>query len=135
MIERPNFVRVVNTGKAKVVGRFSGQDYEFLPNKPNDIDVMAARHIFGFGEENKVSALNRLGWLTSSDGLEKALARLQAIVFTEAPPLVEADMMEDEDPSVANRLPGTTTAPPVSPETSGAGGGGRALPPPPKPPR
>jgi hypothetical protein len=134
MIERPNHVRVVNTGKLKIVGRFDGEDYEFIPNKPADIPIVVARHIFGFGEENKAPALNRLGWLQTSDSMEKAMAELNKIVFTEAPPLVEADVPDPEDDPAADRVPlSGSTAPPMSPEASGGGGAGRHLPAPPKP--
>lgn len=133
MIQRPNFVRVTNGNKEKVTGRFDGEDFEFLPRIPVDIPIVVAAHIFDFGREDKTRALNRLGWLQSSDGLEKAMAKLKAISFTEAPPLIEADMPEPEDDPAETRLPAHAgpTAPPVSPESgSGGRGGGPRLPPP-----
>jgi hypothetical protein len=125
MIERPNYVRVTNGNKEKIRGRFNGEDYEFLPGKPNDIPMVVAAHIFDFGREDKLRALNRLGWLQSSDHLEKAMEKLNLISFTEAPPLIEAEMPELEDDPAGERLPASgSTAPPVSPEASGKGGGG-----------
>lgn len=137
MIQRPNYVRVTNTNKEKVVGRFDGEDHEFLPGKPVDIPVVVAAHLFDFGREDKTRALNRLGWLQSSEHLDRALAKLNKIVFTEAPPLIEAEIDEEGDGPVAELLPATSgaTAPPVSPEVSSGGGGiGHRLIPP-KPPR
>lgn len=126
MIERPNFVRVVNGNKEKIVGRFDGEDFEFLPGKPLDIPLVVAAHVFNFGREDKSQALNRLGWLRTSDDMEKAMAKLNKISFTESPPLVEAEMPDPEDDPTAERMPlSHATAPPVSPEASG---GGRAAP-------
>ena len=120
MIERPNFVRVINTNKDKVVGRFDGDDYEFLPNTPVDIPLIVAVHVFGFGREDKTAALNRLGWLMSSEHLDKAMAKLQKIKFSEAPPLVEAQMPEPADDPASDLLPVSgSTGHPVSPEAGG----------------
>jgi hypothetical protein len=127
MIERPNHVRVTNTNKTKIVGRFDGEDYEFLPNKPNDIPVAVAAHIFDFGREDKTRALNRLGWMQTSDQLEAAMEKLNAVRFTEAPPLVEADLVEEPNASSSELLPANEggTAPPRVPGQGAAGGGGR----------
>ena len=124
MIERPNYVRVTNGNKEKIRGRFNGEDFEFLPGKPNDIPMVVAAHIFDFGREDKLRALNRLGWLQSSDHLEKAMEKLNLISFTEAPPLIEAEMPEPEGDPAGELLPTSgSTAPPVSPEASGKGSG------------
>jgi hypothetical protein len=73
-----------------------------------------------------MQALNRLGWLQSSDHLDKAMEKLNKISFTEAPPLIEAEMPEPEDDPAGERLPTSgATAPPVSPEASGKGGAAR----------
>jgi hypothetical protein len=135
MIERPNFVRVTNGNKEKIVGRFGGEDFEFLPGKPVDIPIVVASHIFDFGRPDKVRALNRLGWLQSSEHMEKAMARLNKVSFTESPPLIEAEMPDPEDDSASDLLPNSDrTAPPVSPEASGGGSPGHRLALP-KPPR
>lgn len=135
MIERPNYVRVVNTDKMRVVGRFGGEDFEFLPNKPNDVPVIVARHIFGFGDENKVNALNRLGWLQTSDQLDKAMEKLSRIIFTEAPPLVEATMPEPQGLSTSELMPhGTSPSSALSPEVSSGRSGVPRAPGLPKPP-
>jgi hypothetical protein len=138
-IERPGHVRVTNTGPDKIRGRFAGEDYEFLPNKPSDIPVHAAAHIFGFGHENKTAALNRLGWLTSSSEMERAMARLNKIVFAESPPLIEADMPEPEDGPAKDLVPVSAqseqTAPLVSSEAGGNGRGTRRVSPPKTPPK
>lgn len=131
MIERPNYVRIVNTDKMKIIGRFNGEDYEFLSNKPNDVPVQVASHIFGFGQENKIPALNRLGWMQTSDQLEKAMERLTRIVFTEAPPLVEASMPEPPTLPTGELMPAGSLAvsSALSPDASGAGRAGGARPP------
>jgi hypothetical protein len=130
MIERPDYVRVVNGNPQKILGRYDGVDYEFLPGKPNDIPHVVAAHIFDFGREDKQRALSRLGWLQTSDQLESAMAKLNRIAFTESPPLVEADMVEPTTDSVGELLPPNQggTAPPVSQGASGGGGRQRKLP-------
>lgn len=134
MIERPDFVRVTNGNKDKIVGRFDGEDFEFIPGKATDIPVVVAAHLFGFGREDKIPALNRLGWLQSSEHFEKALAKLRKISFAEAPPLVEAQQPDPVDDSVSDLLAVSgSTGHPVSPD---AGGGreqpARLLPPKPR---
>ena len=126
VIERKDHVRITNNTKHKVVGRYDGEDYEFLPGRALDAPFVVARHVFGFSLDDKMPALNRLGWLTSSDGMEAALAKLRNITFSESPPLTdeaeEFEELEEED-DTRNRLPppSGSTAPPVSPEASGAG--------------
>jgi hypothetical protein len=116
--DRDNYVRVTN-GNKSFVGRFNGKDYKFDQGKPVDISLIAARHIFGFGLEDKTSALNRLGWARSSDELEAGLEKLAKVSFDDIPDLVEVP-----------RRTGTA-GPPVS--AGGTKGGG--LNPPPKGPR
>lgn len=130
MIERPNHVRVTNNNKDKIKSRFDGVDYEFLPGKPNVIPLIVAAHIFDFGREDKSRALNRLGWMQSSDQYEAAMEKLSRVRFTEAPPLVEADLVETAGPSSSELLPQNEggTEPPVSQGAGGGGGRQRKLP-------
>lgn len=128
LIERPDYVRVVNGNKFTLRGSYDGEEFEFLPGKPLDIPVVVAQHIFDFGRPDKTRALNRLGWMQASDQHKEAMAKLEKVRFTEAPPLIEADMLEVTDTSKAELLPhgtGTSNAPGGN---SGEGGRGRTLP-------
>ncbi len=122
MIERPNHVRVVNGTAKKIVGRYDGVDYEFLPGEKVDIPQVVAKHIFGFGDPDKTKALTRLGWMHSSEQMEAAMESLKKIKFAEAPALIAAEEME-EDESAEELLPGSTNSRPVSPDAGGARGG------------
>lgn len=41
-------LRVINMNPFRIVDRFDGTVFEFLPNIPKDVPVDAARHIFGW---------------------------------------------------------------------------------------
>lgn len=94
MIERPDYVRVKNTMADTIVGRFAGKDYYFKKGEPLDIHLDAARHIFGFKQEDKSSALARLGWATSSDQIPAAMDRLMKVSFSPSPPLIDQELRE-----------------------------------------
>jgi len=115
MIEdRENYVRVTNHNKS-FVARYGGKDYKFDQGKPIDIPIVAARHIFDVGKEDKTQALNRLGWARSSDEIEAGLEKLNKVEFGDLPDFVEVP-----------RRTGTA-GPPVS--AGGTKGGGFNLPP------
>jgi len=78
-------IRVTNNLDKKVVGRYDGKDYLFMPGKPTMLTLEAAQHIFGLGEEDKAPALNKLGFLIPGkegcDTLEAALEKLDKFTF------------------------------------------------------
>jgi hypothetical protein len=80
-IDLSNYVRVTNTHPETVKSRFAGEDYLFKPNKPEDVHVDAARHIFGFGLEDKTGVMARLGLAQSSDQIEEGTKFLAGIRF------------------------------------------------------
>lgn len=90
------FVRVINCdpnsevrGKKMITGRFDGKDYVFPFEQPVDVHIAVAKHIFGFGLDDKTAALNRLGWATHSAAVDAALERLMLIRFDDLPQLME----------------------------------------------
>lgn len=91
-----DFVRITNMdsesvvrGKQVIHGRFDGKNYVFPFEQPVDVHIEVARHVFGFGLDDKSSALNRLGWATRSDMIDSALERLKNIRFDDLPQLME----------------------------------------------
>jgi hypothetical protein len=76
---------------------YGGVFYVFEPNKTVEIPVEVARHIFGYEVDNKEPYLARLGWMITSNDLDKALEHLSKWeLSTESPkknqslsPLVE----------------------------------------------
>lgn len=119
MIERSDHVQVTST-KESVTGRWNGEDFQFLPGIPLTIPQVVARHIFGFGSDDKAVALARLGWAQSSDQLPAAMTRLQSIRFTAAPALIEAPVEELSGAPVGDRMPNRT------PSGAPIAGGGEA---------
>lgn len=88
--ERGDYVQVTNGTDEPIEGRFAGIDYRFPVNEAVGLPILAARHIFGFGMEDKTAAILRLGWANlsldpKSDGKKLALARLTKIKFEELP--------------------------------------------------
>jgi hypothetical protein len=75
------FLAVTSRLPKKFRARHFGIDYDFRQDEAVNLPVEAARHIFGFGEDDKSRALHRLGWLTHTEGLEEALAKLENIEF------------------------------------------------------
>jgi len=91
-----DYVRITNEdessvekGKKVIKGRYAGKDYVFPFGEPVDISLDAARHIFGFENDNKATALARLGWTKSSDDLEEGIERLKRIRFEDLQKFVE----------------------------------------------
>lgn len=70
-----------NTGE-KLTARYDGQDFTFEAGGPAvAISEDAARHIFGFGLENKQQVLQRLGWMRSLDHYSEAVKKLAGFQF------------------------------------------------------
>jgi len=65
---------------------YGGVFYVFEPNKTVEIPVEVARHIFGYGEDNKEPYLARLGWIVTSNDLDKGLEILTKWDISTEPP-------------------------------------------------
>lgn len=76
---------VTNKGKDTLIGKYVDQRIEFAPNKSVPVEPVIARAIFGYGDDNKIPYLVRLGWMKMNTDYEKAMARLKEFVFTDAP--------------------------------------------------
>lgn len=84
---------VRNTGDENIVARVGGQDHVFPAGEDTPCEDDVARHVFGYGEENKDAALLRLGWLLPGQPREKGLERLEKIIFKKGTVRIE---IEDE---------------------------------------
>lgn len=73
-----------NSLESAIEGRYSGVDFTFPPSVDVPCDEQVARHIFGFGEEDKSPALLRLGWIRPGVDATEAKKRLDAVVFKKA---------------------------------------------------
>jgi hypothetical protein len=95
-------IKVINNNAGLTLrGRYDGKDYVFAPGKSVNIDIEAAKHIFGLGEDDKSGALNKLGLLIPGrHTLEDALEKLDKISFLEGRTVFadEEGFAEEEQP-------------------------------------
>ena len=71
-----------NRNPFEFADRYNGVDYEFPPGARIPIPNEAARHIFGFGEADRMPNLVRLGWANLPG--EEGVRRLANFVFSGA---------------------------------------------------
>jgi hypothetical protein len=84
-------LKVTNKSEIDLSDRFNGQDYSFPKGKTVSISEDAARHIFGFGDAEKVSYLVRLGWMKTNAEYDVAMRLMGGFVFS-----VGAEPMDGE---------------------------------------
>ena len=84
--------------------KFDGTEYTFAPNAKLAIPVDAARHMFGFGLEDKTETLVRLGWAMKFDPEKKnfvedeeGVKKLARFLFTKAKLVEEVVASTDGD--------------------------------------
>jgi hypothetical protein len=75
-------VFVTNNSGQRLVAEFDYRDIEFPAGESVEISVRAARHIFGFGAENKEPYLARLGLIRLHSELEQGLEKLAQFEIT-----------------------------------------------------
>ena len=74
------FVR--NNGSDKFSDGLDGTVYHFEPGKEVEIPEIAAKHIFGYGDDNKEPYLVRLGWMKMSNQFDEAMEKLALFSFS-----------------------------------------------------
>ena len=74
------FVR--NNGSNPLVDGFNGVTYNFACGEEVEIPEVAAKHIFGYGDDNKEPYLVRLGWMKMSTDYRMAMERLATFSFS-----------------------------------------------------
>lgn len=75
---------VTNNG-VPFVGRFENVEYTFDNGKEVEISLKAAKHIFGYGDDNKEPYFVRLGWMKMNTDLPRAKERLAMVKFSSEP--------------------------------------------------
>lgn len=73
------FVR--NNGNDPLDDSFNGVAYHFATGSEVEIPELAAKHIFGYGDDNKEPYFVRLGWMKMNTDLPAAVARLATFSF------------------------------------------------------
>lgn len=75
-------IGVKNNTKETLTARYDGESFEFPAGGPAVVlSPDAARHIFGFGLEDKKAVLQRLGWMRNLDAYDDAMKRLAGFQF------------------------------------------------------
>jgi hypothetical protein len=77
-------VFVTNKG-VPFVGRFENVEYTFENGKEVELSLEAAKHILGYGEDNKEPYFVRLGWMKMNTDLPRALDRMKMVSFSSEP--------------------------------------------------
>jgi len=75
---------VTNNG-APFAGRFENVEYKFDNGKEVELSLQAAKHIFGYGDDNKEPYFVRLGWMKMNTDLPQAQERLTSVKFSSEP--------------------------------------------------
>lgn len=89
------YLIVTNKGDETFSGasvRFDGVQYEFPPGARVTIPADAARHIFGFGQDDKTNIFARHGWLSNSHDREKGMTMLGKFSFSAARETISEDV-------------------------------------------
>ena len=77
-------VFVTNSG-VPFTARYEGVDYTFDNGKEVELTFEAAKHIFGYGDDNKEPYFVRLGWMKMNTDLPRAMERLTNVKFASEP--------------------------------------------------
>ena len=75
---------VTNNGVV-FTGRFLNVEYTFETGKEVELSLAAAKHIFGYGDDNKEPYFVRLGWMRMNTDLPRAKERMGQVSFSSEP--------------------------------------------------
>lgn len=64
---------------------YCNEKIDFRTNEEVEISDEVAKHLFGYGEDNKEPYFVRLGWMKLNTDLEKAQSRLSEFSFASEP--------------------------------------------------
>jgi hypothetical protein len=76
-------VYVTNKTDKVLVDEYAFKQYKFLLNETVEIPVEVARHIFGYGSENKEPVVARLGFAKTLNDMPEGLAYLKKFIVSE----------------------------------------------------
>ena len=77
---------VTNNSDQDLKDGFGGVFYEFKQGSTVEIPEEIAKHVFGYGDDNKQPYLARLGWAKTSNDLQEGLDRLAKWDLSTEPP-------------------------------------------------
>ena len=77
---------VTNNSDQDLKDGFGGVFYNFVQGSTVEIPLEAAKHIFGYEQEDKTPYLARLGWAKTTNELKDGLQRLSKWELSTQPP-------------------------------------------------
>ena len=80
----PDTIYVRNNGGESFRDRYDGEPFEIKPGQAVQLHQGCAELVFGFGQEDKLRCLRRLGWVETNGDLSKGIERLNAFTFHES---------------------------------------------------
>lgn len=81
-----NTLFVTNTLENTIKFDYAFKPYEFPTNKTVEVPEEAARHIFGFGDDDKEPYLVRLGLIKTKNDIPDGVRILSKVLITAEPP-------------------------------------------------
>jgi hypothetical protein len=75
-------VYVTNRGEKPLIQDFAFTNYKFPVDEPVEISIEMARHVFGYEQEDKLSAMVRLGLCKSTNEIDEGHERLAKFEIT-----------------------------------------------------
>lgn len=94
---------VKNTNSFRFKARYDGIDFDFPTNERVPISEDAARHIFGFGIEDKLEVMVKHGWCPSTDKIEDGKRTLNRFIFSTDEPAPTDTSIATDIPNFAER--------------------------------
>ena len=79
-------VYVTNRSDKALIDEYAYKTYKFPVNETVEVDVAVARHLFGYGEQDKLPAMVRIGLCISTNDIEDALKKLEKFEITQEKP-------------------------------------------------
>ena len=79
-------VYVTNKSKNQLITEYACKELVFPINKPVEISVAIARHIFGYGEVNKETHMASLGFIRTTNDIPEGLKILEQYKISQEAP-------------------------------------------------
>ena len=79
-------VYITNNSDKKLTAEYAYKEYTFQVGETVELPIQAARHIFGYGDNNKEPYLSRLGFIRLHSEFDEALEKLSKFEISDQPP-------------------------------------------------
>jgi hypothetical protein len=73
---------VTNNGDIPFKAKYGPEFYDFPAGQEVEIPLAVAKHVFGYGDDNKEPYFVRLGWMKMNTDFQRAMDRLSEFKFS-----------------------------------------------------